>query len=100
MTAEPPEGFGEMKPSAAVEAFGKEFEARSLDSLDSLVRCPVCSRVLRPLGAKIPRHGDRNINAVPRHAVGGYRTKPCAGSGMAANTRIADTGGAKPEGRT
>ena len=85
MTAEPPEGFGEMKSSAAVEAFGKEFEARSLDSLDSFVRCPVCSRTLRPLGSKIPRHGDRIILAVPQHAVGGYRTKPCVGSGMAAN---------------
>ena len=37
MPAELPATFGEMKPSAKVEAFGKAFEARALPSLDSLV---------------------------------------------------------------
>jgi len=51
--------------------------------------CPECLRALRLQGSKIPRHGDRNINAVPRHAVGGYRTRPCSGSGMAATVKNA-----------
>lgn len=40
MTYEPPKGFGEMKLSAKVEAFGRAFEARALSSLDSVVGLP------------------------------------------------------------
>lgn len=40
MPAELPKGFGEMKPSAKVEAFRRAFEARALSSLDSVVGLP------------------------------------------------------------
>jgi len=76
--------------SGACDSWSFLHETLTPSELDSSVRCPVCSRTLRPLGSKIPRHGDRIILAVPQHAVGGYRTKPCAGSGMAANADISN----------